>query len=304
MREPSKKRELVENEGEKHAVKRGWRGLFHFENMPWLEKVFDKFLKISSMRKWGEKNALNLQVNKVEFSFPNLPIPFDGVRLLLLTDFHIDEFDELVEKVERIVTDIEYDYCILGGDYSFGRGESLIAYNKMAYLAKRLVKRSRVFGILGNHDYYSVAEALQEMGVEMLINDSVSLERDGQRIYLVGVDDCHYFGTQDLELAHSAILDGEFKMVISHSPECYKVAEDAGYSFFMAGHTHGGQVCLPGGIAIVTGATVPRRILHGKWRFGEMAGYTSRGVGASGVGVRYFCRPEIVVLTLNSVAGS
>ncbi len=92
--------------------------------------------------------------------------------------------------------------------------------------------------------------------------------------------------------------DGAFGIMISHSAEGYKAAAAAGYSLYLAGHSHGGQVCLPGGVEVVTAATVPRHFLTGSWEYDGMAGYTSRGVGASGVAVRFFCRPEITVITL------
>jgi hypothetical protein len=94
------------------------------------------------------------------------------------------------------------------------------------------------------------------------------------------------------------VEDGAFRIVVCHSPEMYEMAAGAGCSLYLGGHTHGGQVCLPGGVAIVTCATIPRRMLKGRWRWGDMAGYTSRGSGASGVAVRFFCRPEITVVTL------
>jgi predicted MPP superfamily phosphohydrolase len=140
---------------------------------------------------------------------------------------------------------------------------------------------------------------LSDSGVEMLINESICLKREQEQIYLSGVDDCHYYGADDIEAAAGTISDGEFKVMVSHSPECYKKAARNGYSLHLAGHTHGGQVCLPGGAAIVTSSTIPRRMVSGQWTYRGMRGYTSRGVGASGAAVRFFCRPEMTVITLH-----
>ena len=166
-----------------------------------------------------------------------------------------------------------------------------MAYLRMKELAEGLVMRSRVLGVLGNHDKYRMAEMLADCGVEMLINENVCIEKNGDSIYVVGLDDCHYYGADDIESAQAGIADGVFKIMISHSPETYHQASEAGYSLFLAGHTHGGQVCLPGGAPVVTCATVPRRTVKGKWRYGRREGYTSRGAGASGVAVRFFCPP-------------
>ena len=300
MRAISKKRQRAEDEPREHAVRRGRRGRLHFENMPWLEKVFKFFLCALHIRRFGARNVLDIKVERVEFEFDNLPAGFDGVRVLLVTDPHIDEFAALGERILKLAETLEYDFCILGGDYNFSyRQEGPMAYLRMKELAEGLVGRCRVFGILGNHDMYRMGEMLADCGVEMLINDNVRIERNGDSMYLVGLDDCHYYCADDIVSAQRGICDGAFKVMISHSPEAYDQAARAGYSLYLAGHTHGGQVCLPGGVAVVTCATVPRKMVKGRWRHGKMAGYTSRGVGASGVGVRFFCRPEMTVITLH-----
>ena len=299
MRNINARRKLVENEGHIHAVKRGLRGRWHLENMPRLIRTIKALLRISPFYTRGHENALDVQVEQVEFVFDNLPAAFDGTRILFVADPHIDELQDLPDKILSIAAELEYDFCILGGDYNFGyRQESGLAYLQMQQVAEKLLHRSRVFGILGNHDRFRMAERLQQCGVEMLLNENVCIEKDGCRIYICGIDDCHYYGADDIKLAADGIDNGHFKIMLSHSPEKYRQAGQANFSLFLAGHTHGGQVCLPGGTAVVTCATVPRKLLKGKWRYNGMAGYTSRGAGASGIAVRFFCPPEITVITL------
>jgi len=299
MRGISEQRRLVEQEGRRHAVRRGLRGTLHFENMPRLHKTLDFLMRVTFTRAKGARNALDIRAEEVQVVSGNLPGGFDNTRILLITDLHIDGLDLLAEKVISIAGDVDYDFCILGGDYSFGTArEGSPAYSMMRDVATKLRARSRVFGVLGNHDRYSVAQLLDECGVEMLMNESVCLEKDGDKIYLAGVDDCHYYGADDIALAGSEVEDGAFKILLCHSPERYGQAAKAGYSLYLSGHTHGGQICLPGGFVVVHGATVPRRLLKGRWRHNSMAGYTSRGAGASGVAVRYFCPPEITIITL------
>lgn len=299
MRPISEKRQRVERERREHRVSRGRWGRFHFENMPWLEDVFKVMLRTVGLKRRGERNALALSVESTEFAFDNLPAAFDGMRILFITDTHIDEFPTLGETIRRLAESVSYDVCILGGDYNFAyRQESGMAYLWMKQLADALVQRSPVYGVLGNHDKYAMGQMLADCGVTMLVNEHAYLENDGDRLCLVGLDDCHYYEAADMDLAEQGMQDGSFKVLICHSPEMYQDAADAGYSLYLAGHTHGGQVCLPGGIAVVTCATVPRRILRGKWYYGGLAGYTSRGSGASGVCVRFFCPPEITLITL------
>lgn len=299
MRSINARRKLVENEGHIHAVKRGLRGRWHLENMPWLIKTIRGLLRISPFYTRGHGNALDLQVEQVEFAFDNLPAPFDGTRILFIADTHIDQLQDLKDKILAMADELEYDFCILGGDYNFAYcQENDMAYLQMKFLAEKLLQKSRVFGILGNHDRYRMAQLLQQCGVEMLLNENICIEKEGCKIYICGIDDCHYYGADDIRLAAEGIDNRHFKIMLSHSPEKYKQAGNTGFSLFLAGHTHGGQVCLPGGTAVVTSTTVPRRLLKGKWIYNGMAGYTSRGAGASGIAVRFFCPPEITVITL------
>lgn len=242
---------------------------------------------------------LDLRVEEVEFAFDGLAEVFDGMRILFLSDMHIDEIDGLAERIIETVEPLSYDLCILGGDYTFHHTiESDVAYSRMEMLGQWLCGRGRVLGVLGNHDRYRMGEVLTECGVEMLVNDSACVERSGEKIYVAGIDDCHYYGAHDFEAAGADIEDGGFKIMVSHSPEVYREAAQRGYSLELCGHTHGGQVCLPGAGAVVTNATVPRELVSGKWKYNDMQGYTSRGTGASGVAVRYFCPAEVSLITL------
>ena len=258
------------------------------------------FLLTVSFLKWfGVRCALNLKVEEVEFVFCNLPRNFDGVRILLITDFHVGALKGLCEGVLAKAHENNYDYCILGGDYIFGwREEDTEAYRKISEIGSELCKKSRVFGILGNHDLYSAGETLERCGVEMLVNENVCVEKNGEGLYLCGVDDYHYYKADDLALACEGIGDGEFKIILSHSPCRYKEASKRGYTLYLAGHTHGGQICLPGGFALATNTVAKREMIKGKWEYEGMEGYTSRGVGVTGLGVRFFCEPEITIVTL------
>jgi len=271
MRAMSERRRLVEQEGRIHAVRRGRRGALHFENMPRLHKTLEFLLRLTLTKDRGVRNALDVRAEEVGIVFGNLPAGFDNTRILLVTDLHIDGMDWLAEKIISVADVVDYDFCILGGDYSFGSArEGGLAYSRMREVAARLRAKSRVFAILGNHDRYSIGELLEGCGVEVLVNESVCFEKDGDKIYLSGLDDCHYYGADDIELADGGIDAGAFKILVCHSPEAYRQAAEA----------------------------VPRRLLKGEWRYDGMCGYTSRGAGASGVAVRYFCPPEMTVITL------
>ena len=102
----------------------------------------------------------------------------------------------------------------------------------------------------------------------------------------------------------TAGLNGDgFRLALSHSPEFMRRLARNAADMMISGHTHGGQICLPNGSPIVTGASVPRHCVKGRWQYHTLTGYTSRGVGASGVPVRFNCPGEITLLTLKAERG-
>jgi predicted MPP superfamily phosphohydrolase len=115
---------------------------------------------------------------------------------------------------------------------------------------------------------------------------------------LAGIDDAHYYRVDNIEKAAGSIPPQSVSILLSHTPEIYKQAAHAGFDLFFCGHTHGGQICLPGGFPLTLDARCPRRLGYGSWRHGEMQGYTSAGAGTSIVEVRINCPPEIVLHTL------
>jgi predicted MPP superfamily phosphohydrolase len=138
------------------------------------------------------------------------------------------------------------------------------------------------------------------MGVTMLLNEAILIERDGARFHLAGIDDAHFFRVDNIEKAASGIPAREFSILLSHTPEIYRQAAHADFDLLLAGHTHGGQICLPGGVPITLDAVLPRRMGAGAWAYHGMSGYTSRGAGSSVVPARFNCPPEITLHHLRS----
>ncbi len=112
-----------------------------------------------------------------------------------------------------------------------------------------------------------------------------------------GTDDVHYYYTDAARAALEAAPKG-FKIALIHSAELADAAAEAGFSLYLSGHTHGGQVCLPGGLPIITHMSRHRRYASGLWRHGSMTGYTTTGIGVSGLPVRFNTRGEAVLITL------
>jgi hypothetical protein len=157
-----------------------------------------------------------------------------------------------------------------------------------------------IYAVLGNHDTIRMVPAIEAMGIRLLLNDADAIVRGEQRIYLAGIDDAHYYRADNIQRAAEAIPPNEVSILLSHTPEVYRQAAHAGFQVLLSGHTHGGQICLPGGIPVMLDAVLPRRMGAGAWRYGGMVGYTSVGVGTSIVPVRLNCLPEITLHHLRS----
>jgi uncharacterized protein len=136
---------------------------------------------------------------------------------------------------------------------------------------------------------------LEEMGIRMLLNECEHILRGDQAIYLAGIDDAHYYRVDNIEKAASEIPDDGFSVLLSHTPEIYRQAAHGGFDLLVSGHTHGGQICLPGSIPITLDSVLPRHMGSGPWKHRDMVGYTSVGVGTSVVPVRINCLPEITL---------
>ncbi len=256
-----------------------------------------KFLQSPLVYKKGYKNALDVQVTKTELSFSNLPEAFDGFRILHISDLHMDGMPDLLDVLIRTIQPLEYDLCVFTGDFREGM---LGAYEEPARLAVELRKAidAETLAILGNHDAVEMVSTMEEGGLPLLLNEHRVIERDGEKLVVLGVDDPHYYEADDLERALAGSPPDAFKILLAHSPEITHKALAAGVDFYLCGHTHAGQVCLPGRKPIFTVSRGPKHCKAGLWEHNGVRGYTSAGAGASSVPIRYNCPPEITIHTL------
>ena len=192
----------------------------------------------------------------------------------------------------------EFDLCVLTGDYRTElHGPIRAVMASLQRLVAGIDSREGFLGVLGNHDDCHMVAPMEAMGIRMLINESVVLTRGGDRLRIVGTDDVHYYYTDQSLHALEAARD-DFTIALVHSPELFDAAAEAGVDLYLCGHTHGGQVCLPGGIAPVKHLRAGRHLFRGHWRHGGMQGITNAGAGTSGIPVRFNTESEILALRL------
>jgi len=248
---------------------------------------------------WVEVVANDLPV-------PNLPPAWEGLRVAHLADLHHGRrvpLDYLAECVD-LVQGLGADLVAATGDFISHRQDE---YGEaVAKVVGRLRAPLGVFACLGNHDFglsrpareataCTVAAALVRGGVRLLRNEAVRLSREGRDLWVVGVDDL-WSGGLDARGAMAQVPRGGASLALCHNPDAAPLLADAGAGAILAGHTHGGQVHLPGLGPLILPVR-NRQWYRGLHRVGGSWLYVNRGVGWL-VRIRLACRPEITVHTL------
>ncbi len=290
----------IEHDFEARVFGQG-RTLFHIENWYSMHGLMRHILKLLWLHDRGRENARTIEIRHNEIGLERLPRAFDGFTLLHVTDLHLDIAEDiphaLIDALNRVD---DYDICVLTGDFrakTFGPYEQTLAAMAMV----RPFLKGPVYGVLGNHDTIRMAPGLETLGIHMLLNESVALTRGDATIYLAGIDDPHYYRADNIEKATDQIPEDSVSILLSHSPEMYRHAAYANFDVMLSGHTHGGQICLPGRIPVMLNANAPRAFCNGPWRYHSLQGYTSAGSGVSIVDVRLNCPPEITLHHLRSI---
>jgi predicted MPP superfamily phosphohydrolase len=267
---------------------------FHPENWYSFHALIRGSLRLAGLYRRAQRNARAIRVVENAVRLPRLPAAFDGFRILHLSDLHIDASEALAHAIIETVRPLAYDVCVLTGDYRFRTSGSIeTALRNLERLRANL--SGAVYAVFGNHDSVLMLPELERMGFEVLMNEHARVCRADEQIYLAGIDDAHFFGVGNLEKALAGIPPDAVTVMLSHTPEVFRQAAHAAVDLLLCGHTHGGQICLPGGWPVILDARIPRRIGRGPWEHGGMQGYTSPGAGASVVEVRLNCPPEVTI---------
>ena len=275
-------------------------GVFRLERLLPFDALVGGVLRILGVREALRRRFLDVQIVRQEWKIPTLPEVFDGFRLLQLSDLHCDLDIALTPVIEKLVRATPHDAAVLTGDFRNSMdGDHGPCLREMERICAVLAETR--FAILGNHDFLEMVPALERIGLPTLLNESAYLVREGRRLGICGIDDPHFYKTHDLAKARAGIPRDDCAILLSHSPETFAGAASEGFQLMLSGHTHGGQICLPGGHALVVPCRVPRKFIAGRWIHGDLQGYTSRGTGGCGIAARWNCLPEITLHILRAV---
>lgn len=256
-------------------------------------------LILTGLFKQATLNTMEYEIDYQDIFFDNLPQGFHGLKILHLSDIHIEGIPDKGKRLSKILSKLDYNLCLITGDYrflSFGDYSSTI--ENMKTITDAVDCKYGITGVLGNHDYIDMLPDLESIGIRMLVNESQKLVNNDDYIWIAGVDNPSFHTCTDISKSLRQVSSEEFTIFLAHSPCLIKKANKSKVDYYLCGHTHGGQLCLPGKRPIITKAKCARRYAIGPWTYKNMKGYTSSGVGTSGLPVRLNCPPQITIHTL------
>ncbi|TMM58295.1 metallophosphoesterase [Maribacter algarum] len=266
------------------------------------------------------RGKYNFKVLKYTMEYEDLPDAFDGYQITQISDVHSGSFDnrKKIEYAIDLINQQESDVLLFTGDMVNNKSEEMHPWKE---LFSTLKAKDGKYSVLGNHDYgdyiaWDTPEAKsanledlkslqKEMGFDLILNESRYLQKGGDRIALIGVENWGKGGFKkagDLQKAKSLVAKEDFKILMSHDPSHWEeevVPDDYHYHLTLSGHTHGMQF----------GIEIPGWIKWSpvKWRYKQWAGIyeemgqfinVNRGFGFLGYPGRFGIWPEITVITL------
>ncbi|MFA9389968.1 MAG: metallophosphoesterase [Prolixibacteraceae bacterium] len=290
-------RSALEN-GHKKNMRNGASGVRYWDLFEKGLTLLVWLLKLVRLYDRGHHQALDVKIEKHQLTYSELPESFNNFRILHLSDLHLDADPETTASIIKAINQLEYDLCVMTGDFrlkTHGRYKQLVPL--LQKLVQNIQAKSGIYATLGNHDTYRMVADFEALGINVLCNETINLTKGAHQIALTGTDDVHYYFTENAIDCLENTPDG-FKIALVHSPELYDVASENKYNLYLCGHTHGGQICLPGGKALLIHLYNGKHLSKGLWKNKDMIGYTSEGCGTSGIPIRFNSQSEITLFTL------
>jgi predicted MPP superfamily phosphohydrolase len=250
------------------------------------------------------RGPVGFEWQRIRLPIPGLAPDLAGFRFVHLSDLHLrgswsKGYDQLIERFEATPPDL----LLITGDFIDDKHDHRPGLATLRKLLPRLRSRLGTYGILGNHDVDVVQPYLLDLGVRLINGTRAVLESGGgATLELIGFPglartdlDAHFVSRQPPR------PPGALRIVLSHYPDQFRRARPLAPDLFLAGHTHGGQICLPGGWPILTHDKMPRRHAKGVHRLDDSWLIVSRGLGFTGIPVRLYCPSEVAEFTLTTV---
>lgn len=250
----------------------------------------------------------NLKIERVDIKMKNLPESFEGVKFVQISDLHLKKIGEKQKKVLKIINEINPDYIFITGDIVDKQSGDL---KEVDDFLKGLSEnhKEKIYSVWGNHDhnnpqFAALKDLLGKNGIIILNNENRILTIKGESVYLLGVDDT-YTGYSDLKKALKGVPPNGIKILLAHSPLIINNSYIDSMDVVFSGHTHGGQAVIPfyGPLYIGSGWGIKKEYLAGLFKIRNFQFYVNRGIGETGLPIRFNVSPEITLISFKNQTG-
>jgi predicted MPP superfamily phosphohydrolase len=247
------------------------------------------------------RSLAGFEWNRVELTIPGLSPALEGVRLIHLSDLHLRRAlpAELEQVIERINAEPRPAMVVFTGDLVDDKRDPRPALPAVERLIKSLKPTAGIYAVTGNHDGDLLTPRLNSWGVRVLLHERIEVSVNTSRIELIGLP-----GADRVDLDERFLRTlppkriGVPRVVLCHYPDLIRQTRGHNVDLYLAGHTHGGQICLPNGLAMMTHDTLPRRMCKGAHDVEGTCLIVNRGFGFTTIPLRVFCPAEVVEVEL------
>ena len=245
-------------------------------------------------------------IDPITLAIPNLPEALRGLKVLHITDLHIRRHRAVYEQLIATITRIDHDILALTGDVMDDEGHEPVAFETATRLVNAARPRIGAFGVHGNHDTHDLRRRLEHLSVRWLHNRA--FVHPSLPLSILGVEcDVPERNAPRGDLLAALLSEQRerpnfrgFRLLLAHIPNWLPAASDGSVDLMLSGHTHAGQVRLPG-LDPLYNATPgwPHALSGGIYRGGPTTAVISRGVGESYMdGLRLFCTRQVPLIML------
>lgn len=253
---------------------------------------------------YGKKIEPNwIEVVPVELAIPHLPQAFDEFKIVQISDIHASELmpAKRLAKIIKLVNQQQPDAIAITGDFVTKRSDFYA--KRLTIKLSQLQSKSAIVAILGNHDHWQkeiaqLKQVLTDSKITLLDNQVYFVERGSQQLAFAGLDD-PYWGEPNLPQIIAQLPDNVPAILLVHEPDYIeKSAATHKFALQLSGHSHGGQIKIPflDPLVLPYGA---QKYFAGLNQVEDTITYTNRGLGMTGLPLRFASRPEITVFTLH-----
>lgn len=242
----------------------------------------------------------DVAIFEIDLPIVGLPPELDGLRILHVSDAHFGQrWCPGYDKLLATIADLNADLIAFTGDWVEDKFDFRLGLDVAQRFARGLVSKFGTFSCLGNHDGDLIAPYLLDAGVKLMVGERRRILGGDSAIEILGLPGV---ARQDLSptLIDSFVprLPDTLRLVLTHYPDHIRQLAPLNAHLVLTGHTHGGQICMPGARPIITHDSLPKAQSSGLHQFGKTWMHASRGIGTTAWNIRLFCPAEITLIRL------